>query len=142
VRPDSKWKVSNVFINITFCVVFYSITNTLGSHCPCVVFEIIEYNFQSAYPRENKYCLISYLVVETLKGNVWNTEAGSDGQCDANRSDIFLPKCPTHSREMSNKFESQHSPCPTIWSDIVVGRESGYLKIFFTFLEVNMSSIL
>ena len=34
VRPDSKWKVSNVFINITFCVVFYSIANTLGSHCP------------------------------------------------------------------------------------------------------------
>ena len=27
-------------------------------------------------------------------------------------------------------------------SDIVVGRESGYLKIFFTFLEVNMSNIL
>ena len=25
------------------------------------------------------------------------------------RSDIFLPKCPTHSREMSDKFESQHS---------------------------------
>jgi hypothetical protein len=25
----------------------------------------------------------------------------------------------------------QHSLCPTIWSDIVVGRESGYLKIFF-----------
>jgi hypothetical protein len=57
------------------------------------------------------------------------------------RSDIFLPKCPTHSREMSDKFESTLSS-PTIWSDIVVGRESGYLKIFFTFLEVNMSSIL
>jgi hypothetical protein len=25
-----------------------------------------------------------------------------------------------------------------LWSDIVVGRESEYLKIFFTFLEVNM----
>ena len=58
------------------------------------------------------------------------------------RSDIFLPKCPTHSREMSDKFESQHSLSPTILSDIVVGRESGYLKIFFTFLEVNMSNIL
>ena len=43
---------------------------------------------------------------------------------------------------MSDKFESQHSLSPTIWSDIVVGRESGYLKIFFTFLEVNMSNIL
>jgi hypothetical protein len=45
---------------------------------------------------------------------------------------------------MSDKFDSQHSPSPTIWSDIVVvvGRESGYLKIFFTFLEVNMSNIL
>ena len=42
---------------------------------------------------------------------------------------------------MSDKFESQHSSL-TIWSDIVVGRESGYLKIFFTFLEVNMSNIL
>ena len=29
--------------------------------------------------------------------------------------------------KMSDKFESQ----PNIWSDIVVGRESGYLKIFF-----------
>ena len=58
------------------------------------------------------------------------------------RSDIFLPKCPTHPREMSDKFESQHSPSLTIWSDILVGRESGYLKIFFTFLEVNMSNIL
>ena len=58
------------------------------------------------------------------------------------RSDIFLPKCPTHSREISVKFESRHSPSPIIWSDIVVGRESGYLKIFFTFLEVNMSNIL
>ena len=47
-------------------------------------------------------------------------------------------------RQMSDKFESQHSTSPTIWSDIVVvvGRESGYLKIFFTFLEVNMSNIL
>jgi hypothetical protein len=33
--------------------------------------------------------------------------------------------------KMSDKFESQHSLSPTIWSDIVVGRESGYLKIFF-----------
>ena len=47
------------------------------------------------------------------------------------RSDIFLPRCPTHSREMSDRFESQHSLSPTIWSDIVVGRESVYLKIFF-----------
>ena len=46
--------------------------------------------------------------------------------------------------KMSDKFKSQHSLSPTIWSDIVVvvGRESGYLKIFFTFLEVNMSNIL
>jgi hypothetical protein len=43
-------------------------------------------------------------------------------------------KCPTNL--------SQHSLSPTIWSDIVVGRESGYLKICFTFLEVNMSNIL
>jgi len=28
--------------------------------------------------------LISYLVVEILKCKVWNTDAGSDGQCDAN----------------------------------------------------------
>jgi hypothetical protein len=34
-------------------------------------------------------------------------------------------------RQMSDKFESQHSLSPTIWSDIVVGSESGYLKIFF-----------
>jgi phosphatidylserine/phosphatidylglycerophosphate/cardiolipin synthase-like enzyme len=33
--------------------------------------------------------------------------------------------------KMSDKFESQHSLSPTIWSDIVVGRESAYLKIFF-----------
>jgi hypothetical protein len=35
-------------------------------------------------------------------------------------------KCPTNVRQMSNKFESQHSLSPTIWSDILVGRESGY----------------
>ena len=39
--------------------------------------------------------------------------------------------------KMSDKFESQHSLSSTIWSDV-----SGYLKIFFTFLEVNMSNIL
>jgi hypothetical protein len=39
---------------------------------------------------------------------------------------------------MSDKFESQHFLSPTILSGIVVGRESGYLKIFFTFLEVNI----
>jgi hypothetical protein len=44
-------------------------------------------------------------------------------------------KCPTNLRV--NTLLSL-----TIWSDIVVGRESGYLKIFFTFLEVNMSNIL
>jgi hypothetical protein len=38
---------------------------------------------------------------------------------------------------MSDKFESQHSN-----SNYLVRRESGYLKIFFTFLEVNMSNIL
>ena len=44
---------------------------------------------------------------------------------------------PTYSsqnvRQMCDKFESQHSLSPTIWSDIMVlvGRESGYLKIFF-----------
>ena len=35
--------------------------------------------------------------------------------------------------KISDKFETQHSLSPTIWSDIVVGHESGYLKIFFTF---------
>jgi hypothetical protein len=51
---------------------------------------------------------------------------------------------PKMSDKCADKFESQHSQSPTIWSDImvVVGRESGYLKIFFTFLEVNMSNIL
>ena len=40
------------------------------------------------------------------------------------RSDIF----PQNVRQMSDKFESQHSLSPTIWSDILVlvGRESGY----------------
>ena len=37
---------------------------------------------------------------------------------------------PTYSsqnvRQMSDKFESQHSLSPTIWSDILVGSESGY----------------
>ena len=28
--------------------------------------------------------------------------------------------------KMSDKFESQHSLSPTIWLDILVGRESGY----------------
>ena len=28
--------------------------------------------------------------------------------------------------KMSDKFGSQHSLNPTIWSDILVGRESGY----------------
>jgi hypothetical protein len=28
--------------------------------------------------------------------------------------------------KMYDKFESQHSLSPTIWSDILVGRESGY----------------
>ena len=35
------------------------------------------------------------------------------------RSDISLPKCSTHSREMSDKFESEHPLTPSIWSDIV-----------------------
>jgi hypothetical protein len=45
-----------------------------------------------------------------------------------------------------NKFESQHSLSPTIWSDIMVflGRtwEWIFKDFFFTFLEVNMSNIL
>jgi hypothetical protein len=47
-------------------------------------------------------------------------------------------KCPTNLR-----VNTLSSPT-TIWLDIVVvdGRESGYLKIFFTFFEVNMSNIL
>ena len=49
---------------------------------------------------------------------------------------------PDNIRHISDKFESQHSLSPAIWSNIVVGRESGYLKIIFTFLEVNMSNIL
>jgi hypothetical protein len=32
--------------------------------------------------------------------------------------------------------------CPIRTDFWTVGRESGYLKIFFTFLEVNMSNIL
>ena len=35
------------------------------------------------------------------------------------RSDISLPNCLTHSREMSDKVESQHPLTPSIWSDIV-----------------------
>jgi len=38
VRPNKKWKVSYVFINIKVCVVCYSITNTLASHCPAACF--------------------------------------------------------------------------------------------------------
>jgi hypothetical protein len=34
-------------------------------------------------------------------------------------------------RQMSDKFESQHSLSPTIWSDIVVGRESGFKDFFY-----------
>ena len=41
VRPDSEWKVSNVFINIKFCVVCYSITNTLASHCPSLPASVV-----------------------------------------------------------------------------------------------------
>ena len=45
--------------------------------------------------------------------------------------------------KMSDKFESQHSLSPTIWSDILVGRVRVDIKrFFFTFLEVNMSNIL
>jgi hypothetical protein len=58
-------------------------------------------------------------------------------------------KCPTNVRRMSDKFESQHSLSPTIWSDILdlvghFGRTWEWiLKDFlFTFLEVNMSNIL
>ena len=66
---------------------------------------------------------------------------------------------PTYStqnvRQMSDKFESQHSLSPTIWSDILVlvghfglGRtfwsdvRVDIKRFFFTFLEVNMSNIL
>ena len=55
--------------------------------------------------------------------------------------------------KMSDKFESQHSLSPTIWSDILVlvghfGRtfwsdvRVDIKRFFFTFLEVNMSNIL
>jgi hypothetical protein len=51
--------------------------------------------------------------------------------------------------KMSDKFESQHSLSPTIWSDILVfvghfGRTWEWIlkDFFFTFLEVNMSNIL
>ena len=40
--------------------------------------------------------------------------------------------------KMSDKFESQHSPSPTIWSDVRVDIK----RFFFTFLEVNVSNIL
>ena len=40
--------------------------------------------------------------------------------------------------KMSDKFESQHSLSPTIWSDVRVDIK----RFFFTFLEVNMSNIL
>jgi hypothetical protein len=54
-------------------------------------------------------------------------------------------------RQMSDKFESQHSLSPTIWSDILVlvghfGRtfwsdvRVDIKRFFFTFLEVNMST--
>jgi hypothetical protein len=64
---------------------------------------------------------------------------------------------PTYSsqnvRQMSDKFESQHSLSPTIWSDILVGHfglgrtfwsdvKVDIKRFFFTFLEVNMSNIL
>ena len=32
---------------------------------------------------------------------------------------LYITKCPTHSREMFDKFESQHPLTPSIWSDIV-----------------------
>jgi hypothetical protein len=38
--------------------------------------------------------------------------------------------------KMSDKFESQHSLSPTIWSDVRVDIKRFF---FFTFLEVNMS---
>ena len=53
------------------------------------------------------------------------------------RSDISLPKCPTHSREMSDKFESTPSYCEYLVEnrgctpEYLVERESGYLNIFF-----------
>ena len=59
----------------------------------------------------------------------------------------LILSCPTHSREMSDKFESQHPLTPSIWSDIVGAFGRTWEWIFkdffiFTFLEVNMSNIL
>jgi hypothetical protein len=58
-----------------------------------------------------------------------NITKGKDIQYTPSVSTIILSG-PTYSsqnvRQMSDKFESQHSLSPTIWSDILVGRESGY----------------
>ena len=40
--------------------------------------------------------------------------------------------------KMSDKFESQHSLSPTIWSDIWSDVRVDIKRFFFTFLEVNM----
>jgi hypothetical protein len=47
-------------------------------------------------------------------------------------------KCINDHTLRSDKFESQHSLSPTIWSDVRVDIK----RFFFTFLEVNMSNIL
>ena len=58
------------------------------------------------------------------------------------RSDIFLPKNVRLIPEKCSTNLRVDTLSPTIWSDIMVGCENGYLKIFFKFLEVNMSNIL
>jgi hypothetical protein len=78
---------------------------------------------------------------------------GTDSDCIQYTPSVSTIKLsgPTYSsqnvRQMSDKFESQHSLSPTIWSDILVGHfgrtwEWILKDFFFTFLEVNMSNIL
>ena len=66
-----------------------------------------------------EYCLKTRQTIQVGSGKL-NTVHSKWFNDHTLRSDIFLPKCTTHSREMSDKFESQHSLSPTICSDVRV----------------------
>jgi hypothetical protein len=145
-RHTRGWKLHSVSAipkSIFFCIAlgYWEVNNIFDSNSIIIFWQSILQVDETASPEKHGlfvshfWKVLSYNVVSRTQYTIVGSQDNYSTLQVYQRSYSQVRHIPP---KMSDKFESQHSPSPTIWSNARVDIK----RFFFTFLEVNMSNIL
>jgi hypothetical protein len=133
-RHTRGWKLHSVSAipkSIFFCIAlgYWEVNNIFDSNSIIIFWQSILQVDETASPEKHGlfvshfWKVLSYNVVSRTQYTIVGSQDNYSTLKVYQRSFSQVRHIPP---KMSDKFESQHSPSPTIWSNILVGRESGY----------------